>query len=121
MFDWFFSVPEDQRNFIDSIVGRVETWIRDEPNRTLHLEKCNPFQRKLIYQTLKTKFGQELFMETVDKDKDKVIAVSKVKQGLRGIYAKNENPVAQHGTTRLEKILSLSCNVERQHFHFLCK
>ena len=68
--------------FLDLVVDRVETWTRSnsESEQTIYLERCSPFQRKLIYQTLKSKFGQELYMETVDKDKDKVIAVSKVKQ-----------------------------------------
>ena len=77
-------VPEDQKKFIDLVVERVETWVRSnsEAEPTLYLERCSPFQRKLIYQALKGKFGQELYTETVDKDKEKVIAVSQVKDLL---------------------------------------
>ena len=85
-------VPEDQKKFIDLVVERVETWVRSnsEAEPTLYLERCSPFQRKLIYQTLKGKFGQELYTETVDKDKEKVIAVSKVKDLLLLCEARNE-------------------------------
>jgi hypothetical protein len=73
-------IPEDQKKFMEIILDRVESWVQagSDGEPVLYLERCNPFQRKLIYQTLKSKYAQELFLETVDKEKDKVIAVSKV-------------------------------------------
>lgn len=74
------AIPEEQQSFIDAIVEKVETWmasgLAEEP--ICYLERCNPFQRKLIYQTLKSKFGGDLYLEAVVKGKDKVIAVTKV-------------------------------------------
>ena len=33
----------------------------------MHLEKCNPFQRRLLYQEVQKRFPDDVFMEPVNK------------------------------------------------------
>uniref|UniRef100_A0A3P8UMT9 Poly(A)-specific ribonuclease (deadenylation nuclease) n=1 Tax=Cynoglossus semilaevis TaxID=244447 RepID=A0A3P8UMT9_CYNSE len=47
-------VPEEHKEFISRVVDRVEA-LFTKPDKTLDLEPCTGFQRKLIYQTLNWK------------------------------------------------------------------
>lgn len=71
-------VPEEHKDFINRVIEKVESlFSKDE--KTLDLEPCTGFQRKLIYQTLNWKFPKGLHVETMETEKkERYIQVSKV-------------------------------------------
>ena len=81
-----FVVPEDQKDFVQSIMTKVQKWLDnpENPTQPLILESCNAFQRRLIYSTVKPKFSEDhsFHMETImPKDKtsrDRSIMLTKV-------------------------------------------
>ncbi|XP_072275129.1 poly(A)-specific ribonuclease PARN [Pyxicephalus adspersus] len=73
------SIPDDQKSFVDKTMERLEAFLKDEERKTLELEPCTGYQRKLIYQTLNWKFPQGIHLETVETEKkERYIVVSKV-------------------------------------------
>ncbi|KAL7408337.1 hypothetical protein ABVT39_021915 [Epinephelus coioides] len=71
-------VPEEHKDFISRVIEKVEALFSNS-EKTLILEPCTGFQRKLIYQTLNWKFPKGLNVETVERDKqERYIQVSKV-------------------------------------------
>ncbi|KAM9769538.1 poly(A)-specific ribonuclease PARN [Menidia menidia] len=71
-------VPEEHKDFINRVVERVEGLFTNE-GKTLDLEPCTGFQRKLIYQTLSWKFPKGLHVETLETEKkERFIQISKV-------------------------------------------
>ncbi|KAM4585049.1 poly(A)-specific ribonuclease PARN [Odontesthes bonariensis] len=71
-------VPEEHKDFVNRVVGKVEALFSDN-EKTLDLEPCTGFQRKLIYQTLNWKFPKGLHVETLETEKkERYIQVSKV-------------------------------------------
>lgn len=76
-------VPEEHKDFINRVIGKVEALFTNS-EKTLDLEPCTGFQRKLIYQTLNWKFPKGLHVETVETDKkERYIQVSKVDEEER--------------------------------------
>ena len=79
-----FVVLDKDKEFIEEIYKKVETWLENPSEQELLLEGYNGFQRRLIYNTVKPKFSSEhcFHMETVvPKDKserDRSIKLSKV-------------------------------------------
>ena len=79
-----FVVPEKDRDFMEEIYKKVETFLNSQESQELLLEGYNGFQRRLIYNTVKPKFSSDycFHMETVmpkDKsDRDRSIKLSKV-------------------------------------------
>nr|AAQ97826.1 poly(A)-specific ribonuclease [Danio rerio] len=72
------NVPEDQREFIRSVEEKVEALLKNT-DQTLDLEPCTGFQRKLIYQTLNSKYSKGLHVETLETEKkERFIQISKV-------------------------------------------
>lgn len=70
-------IPEDQQQFIDNILNKVEEFTTSE-NKSIKLSPCNSFQRKLLYETLKTKYPSGLEMETqVTENNDRYIVLTK--------------------------------------------
>ena len=62
-----FVVPEKDREFLEEIYKKVETFLNSQESQELLLEGYNGFQRRLIYNTVKPKFSSEFcfHMETV--------------------------------------------------------
>ncbi|KAK7160963.1 hypothetical protein R3I94_003817 [Phoxinus phoxinus] len=76
------SVPEDQRDFIRTVEQKVDSLLNSS-DQTLDLEPCTGFQRKLIYQTLNSKFPK-LHVETLETEKkERFIQISKVDEEER--------------------------------------
>lgn len=76
-------VPEEHKDFINKVIEKVETLFTNS-EKTLDLEPCTGFQRKLIYQTLNWKFPKGLHVETVETEKkERFIQVSKVDEEER--------------------------------------
>jgi hypothetical protein len=79
-------VPEEHKDFIQSKLDEVGSWLKSENCVTpLQLDRCNPFQRRLLYQEVKNYFAEEnLFMEPVNKvlepnkRPERVIQISKI-------------------------------------------
>ena len=79
-------VPEEHKVFIQSKIDEVEAWLKSDNNEEpLQLEKCNVFQRRLLYQEVKNQFvGEDLFMEPVSivvepgRRPERVIQISKI-------------------------------------------
>uniref|UniRef100_A0A7N9AUP9 Poly(A)-specific ribonuclease PARN n=1 Tax=Mastacembelus armatus TaxID=205130 RepID=A0A7N9AUP9_9TELE len=76
-------VPEEHRDFINRVIEKVEALFANS-EKTLDLEPCTGFQRKLIYQTLNWKFPKGLHVETMETEKkERYIQVSKVDEEER--------------------------------------
>uniref|UniRef100_UPI0037E82ABB poly(A)-specific ribonuclease PARN isoform X2 n=1 Tax=Semicossyphus pulcher TaxID=241346 RepID=UPI0037E82ABB len=76
-------VPEEHKDFINKVIEKVEALFTNS-EKTLDLEPCTGFQRKLIYQTLNWKFPKGLHVETVETEKkERFIQVSKVDEEER--------------------------------------
>ena len=73
------AVPSEQQTFIDSIVEKTELFVSSNAE-TFDLPKCNPFQRKLIYQTLRQKF-KDVYLESVQlENRDRIIRLHKLNE-----------------------------------------
>ncbi|KAM9314934.1 poly(A)-specific ribonuclease PARN isoform 1-T1 [Pholidichthys leucotaenia] len=71
-------VPDEHKDFINKVVEKVEALFSNS-EKTLDLEPCTGFQRKLIYQMLNWKFPKGLHVETVETEKkERFIQISKV-------------------------------------------
>ncbi|KAG7487108.1 poly(A)-specific ribonuclease PARN isoform X1 [Solea senegalensis] len=71
-------VPDEHKDFINRVVEKVEGLFTNS-EKTLDLEPCTGFQRKLIYQTLNWKFPKGLHVDTIETEKkERYIQVSKV-------------------------------------------
>uniref|UniRef100_A0A8C6WM65 Poly(A)-specific ribonuclease PARN n=1 Tax=Neogobius melanostomus TaxID=47308 RepID=A0A8C6WM65_9GOBI len=71
-------VPEEHKEFINRVAAKVEA-LFNHSDKSLILEPCTGFQRKLIYQTLNWKFPKGLHIETLETEKkERYIQVSKV-------------------------------------------
>jgi len=69
-------IPTDQEPFLAKIHGKIEEFMAST-DQQLELEKCNSFQRRLIYQTAREKF-KDLSLTAVTKTGgDRVICVIK--------------------------------------------
>ncbi|KAF7662368.1 hypothetical protein LDENG_00237460 [Lucifuga dentata] len=76
-------VPEEHKDFINRVVEKVEALFSNS-EKTLDLEPCTGFQRKLIYQTLNWKFPKGLHVETVETEKkERFIQINKVDEEER--------------------------------------
>ncbi|XP_047435287.1 poly(A)-specific ribonuclease PARN isoform X2 [Mugil cephalus] len=76
-------VPEEHKDFINKVIEKVEA-LFSSSEKSLDLEPCTGFQRKLIYQTLNWKFPKGLHMETMETEKkERYIQVSKVDEEER--------------------------------------
>ncbi|XP_028319501.1 poly(A)-specific ribonuclease PARN [Gouania willdenowi] len=71
-------VPDEHKDFINKVIEKVGALLNDS-EKTLDLEPCTGFQRKLIYQTLNRMFPKGIHVETVETEKkERFIQVSKV-------------------------------------------
>ncbi|XP_021092903.1 poly(A)-specific ribonuclease PARN isoform X4 [Heterocephalus glaber] len=78
------TIPEDQKKFIDQVVEKIEDLLQSEENKTLDLEPCTGFQRKLIYQTLSWKYPRGVHIETLETEKkERYVVISKVNEEER--------------------------------------
>ncbi|XP_073447184.1 poly(A)-specific ribonuclease PARN isoform X2 [Aquarana catesbeiana] len=78
------SIPDEQKGFVDKTVEHVEAFLKDEERKTLDLEPCTSYQRKLIYQTLNWKYPRGTHLETVESEKkERYIVISKVDEEER--------------------------------------
>ncbi|KAM9304729.1 poly(A)-specific ribonuclease PARN [Gastrophryne carolinensis] len=78
------NIPDEQKGFIDKVVERVDAFLKDEEQKTLELEPCTGFQRKLIYQTLNWKYPRSTLVETVETEKkERFVVLSKVDEEQR--------------------------------------
>ncbi|GAB1300015.1 Poly(A)-specific ribonuclease PARN [Apodemus speciosus] len=79
------TIPEDQKKFIDQvIIEKIEHFLQSEEKRSLELDSCTGFQRKLIYQTLSWKYPKGIHVETLETDKkERHIVISKVDEEER--------------------------------------
>ncbi|XP_051561076.1 poly(A)-specific ribonuclease PARN-like [Myxocyprinus asiaticus] len=76
-------IPEEQREFIKLVEKKVEDLLKNS-EKSLDLEPCTGFQRKLIYQTLNSKYSKGLHVETLETDKkERFIQISKVDEEER--------------------------------------
>uniref|UniRef100_A0A667WWX0 Poly(A)-specific ribonuclease PARN n=1 Tax=Myripristis murdjan TaxID=586833 RepID=A0A667WWX0_9TELE len=76
-------VPEEHKDFINKVVEKVEALFMNS-EKTVDLEPCTGFQRKLIYQTLNWKFPKGLHVETMETEKkERYIQISKVDEEER--------------------------------------
>ncbi|XP_053327532.1 poly(A)-specific ribonuclease PARN [Spea bombifrons] len=78
------NIPDEQKGFIEKIVERVEDFLKDEKRKSLDLEPCTGYQRKLIYQTLNWKYPRGTHVETLESEKkERYIVINKVDEEER--------------------------------------
>uniref|UniRef100_A0A8D3D754 Poly(A)-specific ribonuclease PARN n=1 Tax=Scophthalmus maximus TaxID=52904 RepID=A0A8D3D754_SCOMX len=71
-------VPDEHKDFIERVIQKVDSLFTSS-EKTVDLEPCTGFQRKLIYQTLNWKFPKGLHVETIETEKkERYIQVSRV-------------------------------------------
>ncbi|XP_071953406.1 poly(A)-specific ribonuclease PARN-like isoform X1 [Antedon mediterranea] len=71
-------IPDEHKEFINQIVAKTEQLLKDNDRTSLQLDPCNGFQRKLIYQTMETKFQTKLIVETkTGEKKERYIEITK--------------------------------------------
>ncbi|XP_033838964.1 poly(A)-specific ribonuclease PARN [Periophthalmus magnuspinnatus] len=76
-------VPDEHKDFINRVVQKVEALLSNS-DKSLDLDPCTGFQRKLVYQTLNWKFPKGIHIETVETEKkERFIQVSKVDEEER--------------------------------------
>ena len=69
-------VPEEQKDFVNNVHEKVENWLKtptkNDEDKKMMLDSCSPFQRRLIYSTVKPRFSDEFsfHMETVVSPKN---------------------------------------------------
>ncbi|KAJ8001413.1 hypothetical protein DPEC_G00169250 [Dallia pectoralis] len=79
------SVPEEHKDYIKRVIEKVGSLFTTS-EKTVDLDPCTGFQRKLIYQTLNWKFPKGLHVETLETDKkERYIQVSMVDEEERKI------------------------------------
>ncbi|XP_041959548.1 poly(A)-specific ribonuclease PARN isoform X1 [Alosa sapidissima] len=72
------NVPDEHKDFINRVIAKVEA-LMNNSEKTVDLDPCTGFQRKLIYQTLNWKYPKGLHVETVETEKkERFIQISKV-------------------------------------------
>ncbi|KAL1005169.1 hypothetical protein UPYG_G00055470 [Umbra pygmaea] len=77
------SIPDEHREYIKRVVEKVESLFTTS-EKTVDLEPCTGFQRKLIYQTLNWKFPKGIHVETLETDKkERYMQISKVDEEER--------------------------------------
>ncbi|KAE8579783.1 hypothetical protein XENTR_v10024181 [Xenopus tropicalis] len=77
------SIPDEQKGFIDKVVERVEDFLKNE-QKSMDVEPCTGYQRKLIYQTLNWKYPRGIHVETLESEKkERYIVISKVDEEER--------------------------------------
>ncbi|KAJ8386172.1 hypothetical protein AAFF_G00175960 [Aldrovandia affinis] len=72
------SVPDEHKAFINKVVEKVEGLLNNS-GKSVELDPCTGFQRKLIYQTLNWKYSKGLHVETLENEKkERYILISRV-------------------------------------------
>ncbi|KAK9883461.1 hypothetical protein WA026_001640 [Henosepilachna vigintioctopunctata] len=74
------AIPPNDKPFIDDIIKTIQQYLEGGSDEPIQLPKCNPFLRKLIYQTSEDMFTDLVRVETKQLDnKEKVLNVTRVK------------------------------------------
>ncbi|XP_026887709.2 poly(A)-specific ribonuclease PARN [Electrophorus electricus] len=77
------NVPDEHKDFIGRVVEKVDALLNSS-EKSVELEPCSGFQRKLIYQTLNWKYPKGIHVETVETEKkERFIQISKVDEEER--------------------------------------
>ncbi|KAK7112946.1 poly(A)-specific ribonuclease PARN-like [Littorina saxatilis] len=71
-------IPDEQKDFIAGVCNKISSFIETSESEVLQLAPCNGFQRKLIYQTIRTKFSAVHLETKTGEKKDRFIVVTKV-------------------------------------------
>ncbi|XP_017768590.1 PREDICTED: poly(A)-specific ribonuclease PARN-like [Nicrophorus vespilloides] len=73
------SIPEEDQPFIDKVFAEIEKFIASDKDEHI-LPKCNPFIRRLIYQTARERIDKRASLETRQlENKDRVLVVTRPK------------------------------------------
>ncbi|XP_028828038.1 poly(A)-specific ribonuclease PARN [Denticeps clupeoides] len=77
------NVPDEHKDFINRVIAKVDSLLSNT-EKTVDLEPCTGFQRKLIYQTLNWKYPKGLHVETMETEKkERFIQISRVDEEER--------------------------------------
>ncbi|KAK7502466.1 hypothetical protein BaRGS_00006419, partial [Batillaria attramentaria] len=72
-------VPEEQKAFISSVCEKIGTFVdKSGGDDVLQLDPCNGFQRKLIYQTIRSQFSSVHLETRTGEKKERFIVVTRV-------------------------------------------
>jgi poly(A)-specific ribonuclease len=105
------SVPEEHRKFIAEIHERVESFLCNDEQKTIHLDPCSAYQRKLIYESVQQKHQSGIEMSSVMNEKnERVIAIVKStdEEKYERLHLKQENDLDDLDTAiGFRKVLDL--------------
>jgi len=84
-------IPEEQEPFLARVHSQIEEFVKGE-DQQFELEKCNGFQRRLIYQTAKEKYKHLSLTSVTKTGGDRVICVIKAdeEQQLKMAWLKDQ-------------------------------
>lgn len=72
-------IPEENKKYIEDVCKQVREFVDDKKQNELEIDKCNAFQRRLLFQELSTRFKNEIFLETkVLDNKNRVLKVTRL-------------------------------------------
>ncbi|XP_072932243.1 poly(A)-specific ribonuclease PARN-like [Epargyreus clarus] len=70
------TIPEEHKKYIDQVCERVRNFLDKNQANEMSVDRCNNFVRRLLYQELKERFRDEIYLETVIlENKDRVLKV----------------------------------------------
>ncbi|KAL3877205.1 hypothetical protein ACJMK2_034946 [Sinanodonta woodiana] len=101
------AIPEEHSEFINNICCKVEDFLTNSEDETLELMPCTAFQRKLLYQTLGTKFPQEIHLQSKSGEKNqRFLVVTRVKG--EGDIKKKEDQKQQEDFAELDRAVGFT-------------
>merc|ERR1712130_457344 len=100
-------VPEEQEEWLEKQMAAVEQFLKTEGQETFLMDKCNGFQRRLVYQTARERFPDTSLSSINNEEGDRVIQVLKADKdqqariALESEQAEMENLEGSLGFTRV--------------------
>jgi hypothetical protein len=74
-----FAVPPEQREFVAGVHRKMDEFLSSS-SPSLELDRMNAFQRKIVFTTVREKFGERLYLESVASKanpRDRVIVATR--------------------------------------------
>jgi len=100
-------VPEEQVEWLEKQMAAIEEFMKAEEQESFLMEKCNGFQRRLVYQTARERFPEASLSSKSNEAGDRVIQVLKadkdqqVRMALENDQAEMESLEDSLGFTRV--------------------
>jgi len=100
-------VPEEQEEWLEKQMAAIEQFLKTEGQESFLMDKCNGFQRRLVYQTARERFPDTSLSSIANERGDRVIQVMKADKdqqariAMESDQAEMENLEGTMGFTRV--------------------